>query len=37
MLTLLALAAVYAGYRAVRGALRTLRELPSRNDDMVFF
>ena len=37
MLTLLALAAAYAGWRAVRTAARSLRHLPRRNDDMVFF
>lgn len=37
MLTLLALATAYAGWRAVRGAVEAVRNLPRRNDDMVFF
>lgn len=37
MLTLLFLVAAYGGWRAVRGAVRSLRALPQRNDDMVFF
>jgi hypothetical protein len=37
MLALLILTAAYGGWRAVRAGLRTLRELPRSNDDMVFF
>jgi hypothetical protein len=37
MLTVLALAALYAGYRIAQGALQSLRDLPRRNEDMVYF
>jgi hypothetical protein len=37
MLSVLALAALYGGWRAVRALLATLRYLPHDNDDMVFF
>ena len=37
MLTLLILAAVYGGYRAVRAALESLRALPRSNEDMIFY
>lgn len=37
MIALLVLAAVYGGYRAVRAALESLRALPQRNEDMIFY
>ena len=37
MTALLLLLAAYGGWRTVRAALATLRELPRSNDDMVFF
>jgi hypothetical protein len=37
MLTVLALAAAYGAWRVARAALRSLRELPKRNEDMVLF
>jgi hypothetical protein len=37
MLILLALAAAYGAWRGSRGALHALRDLPRRNDDMVFW
>lgn len=37
MFTLLILAAVYGGYRAVRAALESLRALPRSNEDMIFY
>lgn len=37
MLTLLALAALYGGWRAARAVLETLRRLPRSNDDLIFF
>jgi hypothetical protein len=37
MLTLLTLAAVYAGWRIARSAVESLRQLPRRNEDMVLF
>lgn len=37
MFILLTLAALYGGWRAVRGASRSLRELPQRNEDMIFY
>ena len=37
MLTLLALAALYGVWRLARGAWQSLRALPQRNEDMVFF
>ena len=37
MFTLLILAALYGGYRAVRAALESLRALPQRNEDMIFY
>jgi hypothetical protein len=37
MTALLLLAAAYGGWRTLRTALTTLRELPSCNEDMVFF
>lgn len=37
MLMILALAAVYGGWRAARAAIESLRDLPHSNDDMVFF
>lgn len=37
MLTLLALAGLYAGYRVVRAACDSLGYLPRRNEDMVLF
>jgi hypothetical protein len=37
MIALLVLAAAYGGYRAVRAALESLRALPQRNEDMIFY
>lgn len=37
MLTVLALAAVYAAWRLLRAARDSLAELPRRNEDMVLF
>ena len=37
MFTLLILAALYGGYRAVRAALESLRAVPQRNEDMIFY
>jgi hypothetical protein len=37
MLTVLLIAAVYGGYRAVRAALESLRDLPRDNEDMIFY
>ena len=37
MLTLLALLALFGGWRVARGAWLSLRALPRRNEDMVFF
>jgi len=37
MIALLILAALYGGYRATRAALESLRSLPQRNEDMVFY
>jgi hypothetical protein len=37
MLILLALAAAYGAWRGARAALASLRELPRRNDDLVFW
>ncbi len=37
MLILLSLAALWGGWRAVRAATDSLRGLPRRNDDMVFW
>lgn len=37
MLTVLALAALYGGYRLVRAALASLRALPQSNEDMIFY
>jgi hypothetical protein len=37
MFTLLILAAVYGGYRAVRAVLDSLRALPRCNEDMIFY
>ena len=37
MMTLLALAAAYGAWRVARAAVRSLRELPRRNEDMVLF
>lgn len=37
MLTVLVLAALYGGYRAVRAALASLRALPQSNEDMIFY
>jgi hypothetical protein len=37
MLTILALAAAWGGVHALRAALRSLKSLPRRNEDMVFF
>lgn len=37
MLTILILAALYGGYRAVRAAVESLRSLPRRNEDMIFY
>ena len=37
MFTLLILAALYGGYRAVRAMRESLRALPQRNEDMIFY
>lgn len=37
MLTILILAALYGGYRGVRAAVESLRSLPRRNEDMIFY
>ncbi len=37
MIALLVLAAAYGSYRAVRAALESLRALPQRNEDMIFY
>jgi hypothetical protein len=37
MLTVLILALVYAGVRALLAAARSLRALPHSNDDMIFY
>lgn len=37
MLTVLALAALYGGYRVVRAVLAPLQALPQRNEDMIFY
>jgi hypothetical protein len=37
MLTLLILAAAWGGWRVVRAAIESLRGLPQRNEDMVFY
>jgi hypothetical protein len=37
MLTVLSLAALYAGWRLTRAAFGALRSLPRSNADMIFF
>ncbi len=37
MLTVLSLAALYAGWRVTRAAFESLRSLPRTNADMIFF
>jgi hypothetical protein len=37
MFTVLLIAAAYGGWRLVRAALESLRELPRTNDDMIFY
>ena len=37
MLTVLAIAAAYVGFRITRAAIDSLRYLPRRNEDMVLF
>lgn len=37
MLTILALAAAWGGWRVARAALHSLRGLPRRNEDMIFY
>jgi hypothetical protein len=37
MLTLLAIAALWGGWRGILAARRSLRSLPRRNEDMVFW
>jgi hypothetical protein len=37
MFTLLVLAALYGGYRITRAAWESLRNLPRRNEDMIFY
>lgn len=37
MLTILAIAAAWGGYKGVLAARRSLRSLPRRNEDMVFY
>ena len=36
-MSLLILLAIYAGWRAGRGALAALRQVPRSNDDLVFY
>lgn len=37
MLSLLAIAALWGGWRVTRAVRRSLRALPRRNEDMVFY
>ncbi len=37
MLTLVILAAAWGGWRVTRAAIQSLRSLPQRNEDMVFY
>ncbi len=37
MLTILLIAAIYGGWRAVSAALESLRGLPRNNEDMIFY
>lgn len=37
MLIVLTFAAVYGGWRVVRAAVESVRALPRRNEDMVFY
>jgi hypothetical protein len=37
MLTILILVAAYGGWRVVRAARESLRDLPRRNEDMFYF
>ena len=37
MFAILTLAGLYGVYRAVRAALESLRALPQRNEDMIFY
>ena len=37
MFTILILAALYGGWRAVHAARESLRGLPRRNEDMIFY
>ncbi|MDB5873158.1 MAG: hypothetical protein JWQ07_2600 [Ramlibacter sp.] len=37
MFTVLIIAAAYGGWRAVRAAVESLRELPRSNEDMIFY
>lgn len=37
MFTLFILAVLYGGYRVTRAALESLRSLPQRNEDMIFY
>jgi hypothetical protein len=37
MLALILIAAAYAGWRATRAVLASLRSLPRSNEDMIFF
>ena len=37
MFTALLIAAAYGGWRAVRAARESLRDLPRTNDDMIFY
>jgi hypothetical protein len=37
MLTLLSIAAAYGAWRVARAALASLRHVPRRNEDLVFF
>lgn len=37
MFSLLILLALYGGWRATRAALESLRGLPRRNEDMIFY
>lgn len=37
MLTILLIAAAYGGWRAIRAAIESLKELPRSNEDMIFY
>ena len=37
MFTVLLIAAAYGGWRVIRAAIESLRELPRTNEDMIFY